>query len=42
MSRIEDIEVYEYSEFKPGKSYKWIQMDRILKIRRLFNVKKGK
>ena len=40
MSSIEDIEVYEYSEFRPGKTYKWVK--RMMKIIRLFNVKKVK
>jgi hypothetical protein len=44
MCKVEDIYVYEYSLFKPGKSYRNIQSDRMLKIKRLFNgyVKKDK
>jgi hypothetical protein len=40
MSKVEDIEVYEYSVFRPGKSYNYKWIKRIMKIIRLFNVKK--
>ena len=37
--KVEDIYVYEYSEFfNPNKIYRCIELDRILKIKRIFGL----